>query len=45
MGTAKLLTKDSLEQQLRDFERRLTIKFGAMIAAFVVVVTALVKLL
>ena len=45
MGAAQLVTQDFLELKLRDLEQRLIIKLGAMIAASVVAVATLVKLL
>lgn len=41
----QLVTKDHLDMRLKELEYRLIIKLGAMIAAAVAIVTALVKLL
>ena len=45
MGPAQLVTQDLLELKLRDLEQRLISKLGAMVAASVVAVATLVKLL
>lgn len=45
VASAQLVTQDYLDLKLRDLEQRLTIRLGAMMAASVAAVAALVKLL
>ena len=40
----RLVTKDYLDMRLKDLEYRLTIRLGAMMAASIAIVAALVKL-
>jgi hypothetical protein len=44
MSGADLVTKEHLDNRLRDLEQRLTIKLGAMLAAGIAIVATVVKL-